>query len=271
MPTNEEEFLSIEIKEHVAGVDAIMSKIIKDRSMWKEFFRNPAKVLGEMGFKRPPSDENAWRYNKMFYALLTDKDLLQFIHDAGLEPHLNGQQVDSFYDNLKGGQLKYDPEIDVDIVSRLKNNPGIFRILLRLSLTRINNENIFERQYTEEDINRCIDTLLDNARENNSLSEMVRSLPWHDQTNEEFHVMAVVPPAIAVPVVVEAVACGTLACVVVPLAESGMAKQSVETLQSTAFRGDRDSIKALTTLGLLIEFIGELADHVNEFERILRQ
>jgi Na+-translocating ferredoxin:NAD+ oxidoreductase RnfE subunit len=71
--------------------------------------------------------------------------------------------------------------------------------------------------------------------------------------------------------VAEAVACGTLACVVVPMAEAGVAKQSLETLQFAAFRSDRDSIRALTILGLLLEFIGEMADHVNEFERILRK
>jgi hypothetical protein len=266
-----EEPLSIEIKSHVVGVDAIMSKIVKDRTKWKEFFHNPAKVLGEMGFRRPVSDENAWRYNKMFYALLTDQELLQYVRHASVQPNMNAQQVDAFYDSLKGGKIEFDPEIDVDIMSRLKNNPAAFRILLKLSLHRINDEKIFTQQYTEDEIERCIDAVLDNAKENSSLSEMVKAMPWHAETDEEFQVMAVIPPAIAVPVVAEAVACGTLACVVVPMAEAGVAKQSLETLQFAAFRSDRDSIRALTILGLLLEFIGEMADHVNEFERILRK
>jgi hypothetical protein len=83
--------------------------------------------------------------------------------------------------------------------------------------------------------------------------------------------MIVIPPAIAVPVVAEAVACGTLACVVVPMAEGGLAAQPLEMLQAEAFiTGDRDSIRALSILGLVLEFISEMADHTNEFERILR-
>ena len=269
---DKEQLLNLEIKDRVAGVDAILSKIIKDRSTWKEFFRNPAKVLGEMGYGRPASDETAWRYNRIFYALLTHKELLQFVESIheGILPRMSGTQVDAYYDSLKSGKIEYDPEVDVDIYRSLKNNPIVFRKLLKLSLTRINQENIFEQEYTEADIDRSIDTLMEHAKENNSLAEMVKSLPWHNETDEVLHTLAIIPPAIAVPVVAEAVACGTLACVVVPLAESGVAQQSLMTLQGDAFAGDRASIKALSTLGLLIEFISELTDHMNEFERILR-
>lgn len=263
--------LNIEITENVARVDAVMANIIKDRSVWKEFFRNPAKVLGDMGLMRPPSEANAWRYKKMFYALLTDRDLLQFITEHDFRPHMDAPQVDRFYDGLKAGTVDFDPAIDVDIVGRVKNDPAVFGAFLKIALTRLNTEGIFEGSYDEADIDRCVTTVVGNAKANNSLSEMIKSLPWHGETDEEFHVMAVIPPAIAVPVVAEAVACGTLACVVVPMAEGGLAKQSLETLQAEAFiQGDRDSIRALSLLGLVLEFISEMADHTNEFERVLR-
>lgn len=263
--------LNLEITEQVKGVDAFMTKIIKDRSVWKQFFNNPASVLAEVGFTKPLSKDTEWKYNKIFYALLTDKKLLEFVHDGDFEPRMDASQVDKYFESLKSGKFEYDPEVDVDIVNRSMDNSGSFRILMKMSLNRINEEGIFSEKYDSKKIDECVDQLMKGVDGNQSLMEMSKTVPWHAEMGEELnHVMVAVPPALALPVVVEAVACGTLACVVVPLSEEGLATESVENLQAKALSGDKDNIKALSLLGMLLEFISELADHVNDFERIVR-
>jgi hypothetical protein len=271
MATQEQELLNLEIKDHVRGVDAIMSKIIKDRSIWKEFFRNPAAVLAEMGFTAPLSKQTEWQYNRIFYALLTDKQLLKFIHEQDFEPRHSAEQVDAFFGRLKDGRVEFDTDLDVEIVGRARADVEGFRTMMSLALNRINEEGIFSRKYDPDEIERSIDLLTANSQDRTSLADMVQNLPWSDDAERDLYkVMAAIPPVAAVPVVVQAVACGTLACVVVPVAEEGVANESVERLQAQAMAGESGSIKALSLLGLLLQFIGELSDHVNDFERIVR-
>jgi len=267
--------LSIDVTNEVAGVDSILSKIIKDKAKWNDFFRNPAQTLAEAGYLQPYTDGDAQKYNQLFYALLTDNELMSFVHTQQFCPQMTSNQVDEFHTNLKeDGVIKYPPEVDVDIVRRLLNDAPAFKKLLTLSLSRINEEKIFDRYYSEKKINKAVSTIMANAKAGNSFSEMVSDLPWQDECDEGGsggvnRILAVIPPAVAIPVVAEAVACGTVACVVVPLAKSGLAKHSVHELGGQALSGDRDAMHAMQTIGLLFEFISELSAHIKNFEKIL--
>lgn len=267
--------LSIDVTEAVSGVDAVLNKIIQDRSVWNDFFKNPAKILAEAGYSKPRSDEDNRKYNRIFYAILTNEPLMAHIHSQDFCPQMSAEQVDTFHDDLRStGAVTYDAGVDVDIIRRMLNNPSAFKKLLTLSIHAINDEGVFEKRYTKPEIDKTVAKIMANAKAGNSFAELSDVSPWQadegDASGGLNRIMAVIPPAVAVPAVAEAVVCGTVACVVVPLAKTGTAKQSLETLSASALGGDRDSIHALKTVGLLIEFISELAAHTRNIEKVLR-
>lgn len=267
MPTNgSDERLTIEIQDNVRRVDGVFSKIIKDRSIWQDFFRDPYGVLCKMGFSPPGSPEQGSKYNKLFYALITSTELLQFLYDhfTGFQPSTTGYRENAV-ENLRRGKIEYPTSLDVEALNHLRNTPGVYRMFLRIALNRINSQRVFSRQYSQQELEQAIEMLVAAAREGRSLAESARQHPWSDEMEESFQVFAAIPPAISAPVVAEAVAAGTVAIPVVAIPAGGAAP--IEDQHRRAFLGETEGGRATMLLGLIFGFVGELTEHINQFER----
>jgi hypothetical protein len=71
--------LLIDVMKDVRKVDRFVTQLINDKGIQKRFFKNPSKVMIELGFHPPTTDKAIKVSNRIFYATLTNKKLTSYV------------------------------------------------------------------------------------------------------------------------------------------------------------------------------------------------
>src|SRR5688572_2030056 len=71
----------LDIRQDLERVDPVMTKVVTDPATSAEFIRDPSAVLSRLGLHPPASRETHDRVNRVFYAVLTNTELLEYITD----------------------------------------------------------------------------------------------------------------------------------------------------------------------------------------------
>jgi hypothetical protein len=261
--------LSIDISRDLERVDGVITTLLKDRSLWGEFFRNPNDVLVRLGLHPPTSEIINERANRIFYAALTNKKLIRLLaaHYGGFKPR-QARKFHDFYDaGLKRGVIQHALQFDLEGVRHLLKSPATLRAALKLTLRDLNDKRLLETYHQPGEIDRYIDKLATAIEARLPVDEHPRLETWdrhygvgrpHGAIFVEVAAVVTLSSAAELAVVVTAV--------VVAEVEVTAEGPTVAALRA-ATEGDRESIRAVATMGRLLDFGGELLVHAHNFEK----
>src|SRR5881628_589332 len=74
-----EDALSLDVRKDLERVDAVMTRVVSDPATAEEFVRDPSAVLTRLGLHPETTREIHDRVNRIFYAVLTNTELMEFV------------------------------------------------------------------------------------------------------------------------------------------------------------------------------------------------
>lgn len=265
MPIDPNDRLALDCARDLERIDAVVTQIINNRQLWDEFKRDPNGVCVQLGLHPPTSPEINDRANRIFYATLTNKALIDFLSEQ--YSNFSSTQMEDyqsyFVEGLKKGVLQNRVELDLEAADHVFRQPDALKKLYQISLHDLNDRGLFTRHYALEEIDRYIDSLVDAIGKRAPRAELPRLEEWDRSygVGAEFGVVAEVGPVATV----EAVAAATIA---IPVEVLGLSEQTTirEQFTRAALGGDIESSRAAATLGRLIDLGADLLLHANTFE-----
>jgi hypothetical protein len=266
MPTlNARSPLIVDATPDLKRVDKVMTRIISERATWDDFFRDPNGVFVRTGLHPPTTPEINSRTNEIFYAVLSNKPLLNLItrHFKKFRPtRAKLSKYEKIYiTGLQQGEIRHDLGEDIDAINHLVSDPGTLRALLRLTLHDINRRGILQKKHSTKSIDDYVDRIVEVAVTGKSL----RSEPPLESWDRNYGIgkaygglFVEVGPVATVAVAVELAALATVFGVPPP--------PSLDVMIAEARAGDRKQIEAIAMYGKLLAFLGEFMMHVANFE-----
>ncbi|HVF06721.1 MAG TPA: hypothetical protein VNA20_17935 [Frankiaceae bacterium] len=244
-----------------------MTQIIRDPVTTEEFIRDPSGVLTRLGMQPRTTPEIHHRVNRIFYAVLTNTDLM----DLAVE-HFSRLPAQYLEDNapvadeaLGRGELANTMELDEAATEHAFVDPEFLRRAYSLTLHDLNERGLLLTRHPREDIDDFVERLVTAIQERRPL----REIPTFEQWDEHYGVgtgygvgeVVVGPVAVAV---VGAEAGGVVTAVVLGADASFRLDSAVA---EQALRGDRAAAQKLATAGAVLRLAGEMLIHANNFER----
>lgn len=269
MPTlNARSPLIVDATSDLKRIDSVMTRIIRDRATWDEFFRDPNGVFVRAGLHPPTTPENNNRANEIFYAVLSNKPLL-----AQLTRHFDKFRPSrarlskferTYLAGLQQGEIRHDLGQDIDAINHLVSHSGTLRTILRLTLHDINRRGILQKKHSRNGIDDYVDRIVNVAVTGKSL----RNEPPLESWDRNYGIgkaygglWVEVGPFVTAAVGVEFAAAVTVFGHPLPPIQP-----SLDMIAAGARSGDKKQIEALAMYGKLLAFFGELMMHVANFE-----
>jgi hypothetical protein len=256
--------LVVDATPDLKRVDSVMTRIIRERATWDDFFRDPNGVFVRTGLHPPTSPENNSRANGIFYAVLGNKPLTEQLtrHFKKLRPSRArlSKFEKTYLAGLQQGGIRHDLGEDIDAINHLVSDAGTLRTLLRLALHDINRRGILQKKHSTKSIDDYVDRIVKVAVTGKSLRNEPPLESWDRNygIGKAFGGLFVeVGPFVTAAVGVEFAAAVTV---------FGHPEPSLDVMTTGARMGDRKQTEALAMYGKLLAFSGELMVHVANFE-----
>lgn len=266
-----DDLLYIDVKDDLRRVDDVMTRVLKDRATWSEFIRDPNGVFIRLGLHPPTTARNNDRANRIFYATLTNSDLLALLvkHYDRFQP-TNEEKFRSVSLEAAGeGRVAHDIELDLEAFAHYLNHPDVMREALRLSLHDLNRRGILERRYDDDEIGDFIKRYLEVAERRPEIAAFPTLEEWDRNYGIGFTFggksFAELGIGVTVGAAVEVVVGGTNAAIVYQVV--GFWGPSTEVSAAQVATGDEQTVRGAAIFGRLMDFTGELLEYVHRFER----
>ena len=263
--------LIIDATPDLKRVDAVMTRIIRERSTWDEFFRDPNGVLITTGLHPPTTPEINARVNEMFYSVLSNKPLLELLarNVKRRQPARAkaGRFAKVYHTGLERGEIRHDIAQDIDALSILVGDKATLRSALGLTLHDINRRGLLQRKYPKRTLDEYIERIVTVAATGKSL----KTVPALESWDRNYGIgKAFGGLFLEVTPFVTAVAFVEVLAVVTVGVDHDLHPNApnLATMAAGARRGDRKQIEALAMYGKLLAFGGELMMHVANFESL---
>jgi hypothetical protein len=258
--------LYLDVSEDLRRVDNAMTRLLADRDLWAEFLRNPNGMLIRLGMHPETSRSVSDRVNRIFWLTITDRDLIRMIANRyrDFTPRRRRQLERYFVDGLMEGVIRHDIDYDLQAIKHFLDDEELVRRTLTRTLTLLNEAEALEQIHSREEISEYVDAYVQSLREGAPVSEHPRLEVWDEfyGIGQPFGGIALeVGPGITAAVPVEAVA------YVTALLEVGFWGATAERFASRAIQGDEEAIRAIATVGRLLDFGAQLLVHAHAFQR----
>jgi hypothetical protein len=157
-----DDFLRFDLSRDLVNIDAAATRIILDDEISREFRGDPNGTMIRVGMHPPTSPEVNERTNRVFYAVMTNKPLADFVADyfQSFSPPNIEHYVAIHDEGLHQGQIKNDLEYDLLAADHILRNADAMRHVFRLMLTDLNKKKILKAEYSEGEINSFLDKLI---------------------------------------------------------------------------------------------------------------
>jgi hypothetical protein len=257
--------LSLDIRRDLERVDQVMTRVITDPATAEEFVRDPSGVLSRLGLHPRTTREIHDRANRIFYAVLTNTELMSAVldHYASFAGPNDGDEA-VLNDALGRGEIEHPIEFDIAAAEHAFQNPEFLRRIYRLTLYDLNNRRLLENTYTSEEIDAYVERMVAAIQERRPIGDDPTLEEWDANygVDKGYGVSRQNEIAVAVTaaVPVEAVAIVTLA---IPVLILGVKEEVV----AEALRGDPKGGRTVATVGAVLRLAGEVLVHANNFER----
>ena len=261
--------LIIDVTSDLKRVDMVMTKIISDRSTWDNFFHDPNGVLIAKGLHPPTSSEINRQINDIFYAVLSNRQLLERIAESVKKFPPPGTKENRFAQvaqaGLEKGEIRHDLGEDIDALSHLVADVDTFRAVLGMTLHDVNGRGILQKKHSKKSIDDYVDRIVAIVVTGKSM----RSEPPLETWDRNYGIgKAFGGLWVEVMPFVTAVAFVEIAAAVTVGVDHDLhpVKPKLDAMTAGARRGDRKQVEALAMYGKLLAFGGELMMHVANFE-----
>ncbi|GAA0274935.1 hypothetical protein GCM10010302_10710 [Streptomyces polychromogenes] len=256
--------LILDITPDLERVDSVMTRIISDPATTNDFLRDPSGVVTRLGLHPETSREIHDRVNRVFYAVLTNRELLELLTEHYSRFGPSGSDRQTFESAIQGGELGNSLEYDIAGFEHLAGNPEMLRRVFLATLTDLNDRRILLNRYSADRITEYVDELVRAVGERRA----VREFPILEEWDENYGIgkpygglgVLEVGPAVTLVAAVEAGAIVTL------LVEVNVYADFSRDTQRRAVLGDPDAARKMATAGALFRLAGEMMVHVSNFE-----
>jgi hypothetical protein len=266
MTRGADDAFSLDLRRDLEKVDSVMTEVIRDPATTDEFVRDPNGVLSRLGLHPPASsDEINDRANRIFYAVLTNGELIEFIleHLQSFEgPVQENEQI--FNDALARGEVQNSVELDLAAADHVFRDPDATRRIYQLTLHDLNRRGLLQDRHTDEEIDDYVDRLVESIQQRRSIQD----LPELERWDENYGVgtgygvgEAEVGPVATVGALVEV---GVAVTVVIPVFVIGLAAE--REMAERAVRLDEGAARTLATAGALLRLGGEMMVHASTLQ-----
>lgn len=248
--------LSMDVSRDLARVDDVITRILKDRRSWKDFIRDPNGTFVEFGLHPPVSSEENQRINRIFYACLTNDELLRYVLEnyRDFEPEGRDEHETVVDAGLREGRIQNDLDYDLQALDHFLKNPEALRKMFQLAIYDLNDRGLLARTYEREEIDRFVESAAEAA---------VNRQPLRSQPQISDQTMAGVVGPVVVAVVGAEVG-GVVTAVALP---ELVARRQIYPVLEGALVGDDDDVQRLGILGRLLDFSADLTTYLQNFER----
>ncbi|HEX2296405.1 MAG TPA: hypothetical protein VHN37_13995 [Actinomycetota bacterium] len=261
--------LSQDVVRDLERVDRVMTQVIADPVTTEEFIRDPSGVLTRLGLHPRTTREIHDRVNRIFYAVLTNTELMRVIADGIGDFAGQGDEADEAFDSaLRRGEIEHPLEVDMAALERFLEDPERLRRIFQLCLHDLNDRRLLANVYPTDEIDDYVDRLIEAIRERRG----VRDLPVLEEWDERYGVgpafgalfVEVGPLATAVALV----EVGAWTTVIAGVdGDSVIRSISRAGVLTEALRGDPLAARHLATAAAILKLAGEIQVHASNFER----
>jgi hypothetical protein len=264
--------LILDITPDLMRVDSVMSRVIADPQTADDFVRDPSGTLTRLGLHPRTTRDVHDRVNRVFYAVLTNTQLLQLLtdHYGTMGDSDEAQQMITDTEAvmtaaLERGELENSLEYDVLGFRHLTNATDVLRQAFSLVLHDLNNRRILVNVYSGTEIDDYVDELIGAITERRAIREFPVLEEWdanYGIGKEQGGLYLEVGPTVTA---IAAVEVGALVTVWVEVDFAG--DVIVKAMRNRAASGDPAAARALSTMGALLRLAGEVMVHADNFER----
>lgn len=265
--------LSMDVTNDLKRVDEVLTHLLKDPALWKEFIRDPNGVLIRLGLHPSTSPEIKERANRVFYATLANKRLVRLVlkHYEQFRPSKERmkKQRGQYEAGLKRGEIRHNIEFDLEAFHHILDHPNVLRNALRLSLHDLNEKGILQRAYKRGEIDSWINKTVEAMRQRLPISDFPKLEVWDKNygVGQRYGMLSLEEAlGVTTSIAVEGVVVVTAAVVAVVDVEVEV-NGPIVTARLAAAQGNEESVRAYAILGRLLDFSAELLLHIQNFER----
>jgi hypothetical protein len=264
--------LIIDVRDDVQRVDGVMTRVVTDPVLGEEFIRDPNVVLTRLGLHPRTSREIHDRVNRIFYAVLTNTELMELLssHFSSLAAQEENAAVLEANEEvleaaLRRGEIENTLEVDMLAVDHMFSDTDVLRRVFELTLKDLNNRRLLLGSYSAEAIEDYVHRLVDAIGERRAIRDLPELESWDEQygVGKRFGAIPVeVAPPVTAVIPVEGLAFIT---VVLPVLAyiNGHLKEAAE----RSVLADPGAARRLAITGSLLRLAGEVMVHANNFER----
>ncbi len=262
--------LSLDVTDDLIRVDRVMTQVLKDRAIWNEFIRDPNGVLVRLGLHPPTSPEINDRANRIFYATLTNKPLLELVigHYERFTPSDEALFQKTSIDAASQGEIAHHIDLDLEAFHHYLDHPDVMRQALRLSLHDLNEKRILREHHSPDEIAAFVEGLIEAAQQRRRLANHPRLEEWDRNYGIGFTFggpsFAELGAPTTLAAAVEVVVAGTNALLVYQVVGFWGPTFTARSVAS----GDEASVRGTAIVGRLMDFSAELLSYVQRFERV---
>ncbi|WP_336203711.1 hypothetical protein [Nonomuraea sp. LPB2021202275-12-8] len=259
--------LVLDVRRDVARVDGVMSRILADSAASQEFIRAPNVVLARYGLHPETSPEIHDRVNSIFYAVLTNTELLNLVAEnlSGYDARADENEP-ILQAALRRGEIENSVELDMAAVEHILSSPDFMRRSFTVTLNDLSDRGLLVGTYSREQISDYVERLVQAIVERRPVAEHPVLEAWDDNygVGKEFGVgFFEVAPPITVAVPVEAFAELTVYNHIYSYTH-----QVIDRATTQALRGDPEAARHLVTTGAMIRFAGEVIAHAQTLDQL---
>lgn len=266
MNTPEDRF-QIDVRRDLERVDEAMSEVIRSTELAEEFVRDPNGVLSRLGMHPETSPEINERVNRIFYAVLTNRELIDFITEemGSLEvpDELAEENRRIHQEALERGEIRNLVEFDLAAADHLFRREEVLKRVYQLTLQDLNRQELLQERHSDEEIDGYVEALVESILARRPISEIPELERWDDNYGIGTGFGAGMVEVGAVATAVAAAEVGFAATVWVMVEGDSIVIREAERV----IRGDPGEVRMIATAANLFRLAGEVMVHAEEFRR----
>jgi hypothetical protein len=156
----EENLLILDVGEKRQRADAYVDKLIMDEELQKYFFKNPSKVMSDLGIYHSSSDKPIAITNRIFYAIIANKELMDLVIGSRDHIKFQTQQNQNISTPLKQQAVQnHARSNDLTLKPYLKNEKLLRKCMLIL-LEDLNKKGILNQKLSRKQVMLYVEKLV---------------------------------------------------------------------------------------------------------------
>lgn len=159
----EENLLILDVGEKWQRVDAYVDKLIIDEELQKCFFKNPNKVMSDLGIYHVSSDKPTAITNRIFYAIIANRELMNLVIESRDYVNFQTQQNQSISRPLKQQGVQNRARSNDHALKPYLKNKNFLRKCMLILLEDLNKKGILNEKLSRKQVMLYVEKIVTHA------------------------------------------------------------------------------------------------------------